>query len=71
MYEIKQIPPAKMTADQRLSEVANLLTNGLLRVRQMHEKLDHSYAENAEVQLGFCPQKSVHTNPNIHNKEFI
>jgi hypothetical protein len=37
----------------------------------MHEKLDHSHVENAEVQLGFCPQKSVHTNSNIHNKEFI
>jgi len=65
MYEIKQIPPAKMTAEQRLSEVANLLTNGLIRLRQSHKKIDQSFSEYSDVQLGFCQEKSVHTNHTI------
>ena len=72
MYQIKQIPPDKMDASQRLDEVAQLLANGLVRLRESGCGSPQKPFEYSEVQLGFCQEKSVHTNDTLQNpKESI
>lgn len=72
MYQIKQIPPDKMDPSQRLDEVAKLLANGLVRLRESRFASPQKLSEYSEVQLGFCQEKSVHTNDTLHNpKESI
>ena len=67
MYQIKQIPPDKMDASQRLNEVAQLLVNGLVRLRQSGSASPQKPSEYREVELGFCQEKSVHANDTLHN----
>ena len=67
MYQIKQIPPDRMDASQRLNEVAQLLANGLVRLRESGCASPQNPSEYSEVDLGFCHEKSVHTNDTLHN----
>ena len=67
MYQIKQIPPDKMDASQRLNEVAQLLPNGLVRLRESRCASPQKLSEYSDVELGFCQEKSVHTNDTLHN----
>ena len=72
MYQIKQIPPDKMDASKRLNEVAQLLANGLVRLRESGCASSQKPQEYSEVQLGFYQEKSVHTNDTLTNfKESI
>lgn len=60
MMALNAIDPARMTIDQRRSEVASILALGVIRLRtQIAKKTE----ERAQTDLGFCPPKSVHTNP--------
>ena len=67
MYQIKQIPPDRMDASQRLHEVAQLLANGLVRFRESECASPQKPSEYSEVELGFCQEKSVHANDTLHN----
>ena len=69
MYQIKQIPSESMDANQRLNEVAQLLANGLVRLRESGCASPQKPSEYNEVELGFCQEKSVHANDTLHNPE--
>jgi hypothetical protein len=56
------LAPALMTADQRLSEVAQILAAGLVRLRQRECRNDWSCLEKND--LDFSPDRSVHASPN-------
>ena len=65
MYQVKQIPPENMDASQRLNEVAQLLANGLVRLRESGCASPKKPSVYSEVELGFCQEKSVHTNDTL------
>ena len=50
-----QTPPERMTAEQRLGEVASLLAQGLLRLRDLPPKPSDSGLPERKLDLGFCP----------------
>lgn len=50
-----QTPPERMTAEQRLGEVASLLAQGLLRLRESVPGLSPDPPAERELDLGFCP----------------
>ena len=54
------IDPARMTAEERRSEVASILTLGLIRLRTTPEPVAEE-RENSD--LAFSLPQSVHTNP--------
>lgn len=62
MQHIKHIPPENMKPAERIAEVAGLLINGLVRLRAKHAEIPKNGPRYREVQLGFCLEKSVHTN---------
>jgi hypothetical protein len=62
MQHIKHIPPENMKPAERIAEVAGLLSNGLIRLRAKHAEISKTDPRYREVQLGFCLEKSVHTN---------
>jgi hypothetical protein len=61
MHVIKQLPPDRMTPEQRRREIASLLANGLARIRLADEYQSASDAEDSEVLLGFHRNQSVHS----------
>ena len=52
------MPPDVMIADERLTEVAEILATGLMRLRQRRHLSDHSHLEKNS--LDFPPDRSVH-----------
>ena len=52
------LPPDLMTADERLSEVAQILAAGLLRLRRQESEKHVSHLEKNG--LDFSPDRSVH-----------
>ena len=52
------LPPDLMTADERLSEVAQILAAGLLRLRRQESEKHVSHLEKKRVD--FVPDRSVH-----------
>jgi hypothetical protein len=61
MHEINHLPPERMTPEQRRREVASLLANGLIRLR--NAACDQSAKDTLESEfvLGFSGHPSVHT----------
>jgi hypothetical protein len=60
MHETNQIPPERLTPEQRRQEVAFLLAQGLVRLRESRcEQSVKGRGESAFV-LGFASQQSVH-----------
>jgi len=60
MHEINHQPPERMTPEQRRHEVAFLLAQGLVRLREAgFDQFAREARESAFV-LGFAPQTSVH-----------
>jgi hypothetical protein len=60
MQETNHIPPEKMSPEQRRQEVAFLLAQGLVRLREAgFEQFARGAGESAFV-LGFASQQSVH-----------
>jgi hypothetical protein len=70
MHETNHIPPERLTPEQRRKEVAYLLAQGLVRLRNTAcDRSEKGRGESAFV-LGFGTQKSVHTEPtNNTNRE--
>lgn len=61
MHAIKQIPPDRMTPEQRRREIASLLANGIARQRLADGLPSASISEDSEVLLGFHRNQSVHS----------
>jgi len=60
MHETNHLPPERMTPEQRRHEVAFLLAQGLVRLREAaFEQFAREATESAFV-LGFASQLSVH-----------
>jgi hypothetical protein len=60
MHETNHIPPERLTPEQRRKEVAYLLAQGLVRLRNTAcDRSEKGRGERAFV-LGFASQKSVH-----------
>ena len=60
MYETNQIPPERLTPEQRRQEVAFLLAQGLVRLRESRREQSAREAQESAFVLGFASQKSVH-----------
>jgi hypothetical protein len=70
MHEINHLPPERMTPEQRRREVASLLANGLIRLRDAAYDQSTNWLPESEFVLGFTPQTSVHTDStNNTNRE--
>jgi hypothetical protein len=68
MHEIKQIPPDKMTPEQRCQEVAALLANGLARFRIKPPIAERGKLPANGLGLGFSGNQSVHTD-DVNNRQ--
>jgi hypothetical protein len=55
------LPPDLMTAEERLTEVAQILAAGLIRLRQRQLPNGHSRLEKND--LDFSADRSVHATP--------
>lgn len=63
MHEINQVPPDRMTPQQRRREIASLLANGLVRLRSAHARPCATRTAESEFELGFCGHQRVHSDP--------
>lgn len=69
MMDVNQIPPDRMTPEQRRLEVAVLLARGIARCRQPSlEGSRNSHAEN-EFELANLLRRSVHEGSNNSERE--
>lgn len=57
---LSHVPPGRMTAEQRRLEVAFILAQGLVRLRQAPRRQRQMLATDREVLLGFSGDQSVH-----------
>ena len=70
MHETNHIPPERLTPEQRSDEVAVLLAQGLVRLREAGFQQFAREARESAFVLGFAPQKSVHeVSTNNTNRE--
>jgi hypothetical protein len=61
MHETNHIPPERLTPEQRRHEVAFLLAQGLVRLREIATTQAEKGRGKSAFVLGFAGQKSVHT----------
>ena len=70
MHETNHIPPEMLTPEQRRQEVAFLLAQGLVRLREAGFEQSAREATESAFVLGFTPQTSVHrVSTNKTNRE--
>ena len=70
MHAVTQLPPDRMTPEQRRREVASILADGLVRLRYCSFQASEKAATESEFELGFLANQSVHTDPvNNHEEE--
>ena len=67
MHAINQIPPDRMTPEQRRHEIASLLANGLERLRRSGVAQSANVAAESEFELAIPSERSVHqvSNPSV------
>lgn len=63
MHEINQVPPDRMTPEQRRREIASLLANGLVRLRSADFHPSARRTSESEFELGFSGYQRVHSDP--------
>jgi hypothetical protein len=63
MHEINQVPPDRMTPEQRRREIASLLANGLVRLRSADARPSARQTSESEFELGFSGHQRVHSDP--------
>lgn len=63
MHAVTQLPPERMTPEQRRREVASLLANGLARLRDTRIQKSGITGPENEFDLGFFGNQRVHTDP--------
>jgi hypothetical protein len=61
MHEINQVPPDRMTPEQRRREIASLLANGLVRLRSADFRTSARRTSESEFELGFSGLQRVHS----------
>lgn len=66
MQHIKHHDPARMTPDQRRLEVAFILAEGLIRVRNLG-----AIPDTGSFSFGFSGDQRVHANPNDPNVQEV
>jgi hypothetical protein len=66
MCEINHLPPERMTPEQRRHEIASLLANGLVRLREAATAQSEKGRGESAFALGFAAQQSVH-NDTVNN----
>ncbi len=67
MHAINQIPPDRMTPEQRRHEIASLLANGLERLRMGRVAPSANMTAESEFELAIPSERSVHqvSNPSV------
>ncbi len=60
MHAINQIPPDRMTPEQRRNEIASLLANGLARLRSRGVAQSANMTAESEFELAIPSKRSVH-----------
>lgn len=68
MHAINQLPPDRMTPEQRRREIASLLANGLVRLRSRGIPSSATMAPESEFELGFSDHQRVHSDPANNTK---
>ena len=70
MHAINQIPPDRMTPEQRRHEIASLLANALARLRSSGVAQSANMAAESEFELAIPSERSVHqvSNPSIRKE---
>ena len=68
MHEINQVPPDRMTPEQRRREIASLLANGFVRLRSADSRPSAGRTSESEFELGFSGHQSVHTD-DVNNRQ--
>ena len=63
MHEINQVPPDRMTPEQRRREIASLLANGFVRLRSADSRPSVRRTSESEFELGFSGHQRVHSDP--------
>jgi hypothetical protein len=67
MHETNHIPPERLTPEQRRYEVAFLLAQGFLRLRESRREQSAREAQESAFVPGFASQQSVH-NDTVNNE---
>jgi hypothetical protein len=67
MHAVTQLPPDRMTPEQRRREVASLLANGLARLRDATIQKSGIAGLESKFDLGFSGNQRVHTDPVNNN----
>ena len=68
MNDVNHLTPERMTPEQRLREIASLLANGLVRLRQLAPLDAQNISQESKISLGFSGYRSVHTD-HVNNQE--
>lgn len=63
MHAINQVPPERMTPQQRRREIASLLANGIVRLRSANARQSAGRTTESGFELGFSGHQRVHTDP--------
>ena len=61
MKTTNQTPPERMSAEQRRSEIASILSLGIVRLRQSNPTDRQIQSTRSSVLLAFSGDQSVHT----------
>ena len=69
MHAINQLPPDRMTSEQRRREIASLLANGIARLRSADSRPSAGRTSESEFELGFSGHQRVHTDPDNNTTE--
>lgn len=70
MHPTNHVPPERMTAEQRRTEVASLLAHGLVRLRDGVSAHASGCLAESEFELGFSGHQRLHSHPvnNTHEE---
>jgi hypothetical protein len=71
MHAINQIPPDRMTPEQRRHEIASLLANGLARLRGSGVAQSANVTVESEFELAIPSERSVHQVSNLPKRKEI
>lgn len=62
-WQVNQVPPDRMTPEQRRREIASLLANGIARLRSTDSRPFAGRTSESVLALGFFGHQSVHSDP--------
>ena len=68
MRYTNSLSPERMTQDQRLLEVANIMAEGIIRLRMPAQKLRPDSDSDSDISLAIPAYRSVHANAESTNQ---